>query len=50
MGGARVRMLLPSAPPLRDPAPLEQAPLEQASHEQASHDPAPHADDWRPHP
>ncbi|MGI5323132.1 ATP-binding protein [Actinomadura nitritigenes] len=36
MGGARVRMLLPSAPPLRDPAP--------------AHDPAQHADDWRPHP
>ncbi|MFF0518603.1 sensor histidine kinase [Actinomadura nitritigenes] len=36
MGGARVRMLLPSAPPLRDPAP--------------PYDPAQHADDWRPHP
>jgi signal transduction histidine kinase len=50
MGGARVRMLLPSAPPLRDPAPLEQAPLDQASPGEASHDAAPHADDWRPHP
>ncbi|MER6809333.1 sensor histidine kinase [Actinomadura nitritigenes] len=36
MGGARVRMLLPSAPPLRDPEP--------------PYDPAQHADDWRPHP
>ncbi|MDL4814511.1 sensor histidine kinase [Actinomadura opuntiae] len=45
MGGARVRMLLPSAPPPREPAPTHAS--------GAVRDGAPadaHADDWRPHP
>ncbi|GAA2144313.1 sensor histidine kinase [Actinomadura napierensis] len=51
MGGARVRMLLPSAPPAREPV-LPHAPVPPhasgGAPEGALADA--HADDWRPHP
>ncbi|MFB4303506.1 sensor histidine kinase [Actinomadura sp. NTSP31] len=45
MGGARVRMLLPSAPPVHEPL-LPHAPGGAADGVPADA----HADDWRPHP